>query len=431
MPRELQLRKGERVLATCKGSKKQYPGKIYLDNRDGTYDVKFDDGDRDRAVHERGIKQQSSDATTRGGISDDDAAPVKLREGDKVEARCKGSKKHYAGKVYLDNRDGTYDVKFDDGDRDRAVKKADIISKSGSGGGRSDSDSDAKLSTGDKVEARCKGSKKHYAGKVYLDNRDGTYDVKFDDGDRDRAVPKADIKNIASGAGKSSSAFDGVRVKLRPGDKVEARCKGSKKHYAGKIFLDNRDGTYDVKFDDGDRDKFVPDSSIKKVGGTALGIGSPSRPSAILREGDKVMASCKGSKKHYAGKIFIDNRDGTYDVKFDDGDRDKAVPKGSITAAGNKSSLNTSRVSTSGLDVGDAVEANFRGRGNWFPGKIRKKNADGSFDILYDDNEQEFGVVKFNVRAMRRGGSPTRVSTRPTVGVRPTVRKSMTLRLPG
>ena len=44
---------------------------------------------------------------------------LKLREGDKVEARCKGSKKHFAGKIYLDNRDGTYDVKFDDGDRDK------------------------------------------------------------------------------------------------------------------------------------------------------------------------------------------------------------------------------------------------------------------------------------------------------------------------
>ena len=72
-------------------------------------------------------------------------------------------------------------MKFDDGDRDRAVKKADIMSKSSSAAGGS-----TKLREGDKVEARCKGSKKHYAGKIYLDNRDGTYDVKFDDGDRDK-----------------------------------------------------------------------------------------------------------------------------------------------------------------------------------------------------------------------------------------------------
>eukprot|EP00937_MAST-01D_sp_MAST-1D-sp2_P001321 g1321.t1 len=122
---------------------------------------------------------------------------------------------------------------------------------------------------------------------------------------------------------------------LREGDKVQASCKGSKRMYPGKIFLDNGDGTYDVKFDDGDRDRAVPKRSIKKQGG---GGGDDSDEdgrrkssgSARLREGDKVQASCKGSKRMYPGKIFLDNGDGTYDVKFDDGDRDRAVPKRSI-----------------------------------------------------------------------------------------------------
>merc|ERR1719353_2077283 len=110
-----------------------------------------------------------------------------------------------------------------------------------------------------------------------MDNRDGTYDVKFDDGDRDREVPNSSIKKLG-------------------GDKVEARCKGSKKHYPGKIFMDNRDGTYDVKFDDGDRDREVPKSSIKKLGGDNV---RDAGSEAKLSEGDKVEARCKGSKKHY------------------------------------------------------------------------------------------------------------------------------------
>ena len=60
------------------------------------------------------------------------------------------------------------------------------------------------------------------------------------------------------------AAAESSSDKLREGDKVEARCKGSKKHYPGKIFMDNRDGTYDVKFDDGDRDREVPKSSISR-----------------------------------------------------------------------------------------------------------------------------------------------------------------------
>ena len=58
----------------------------------------------DRAVlPKRSFKKAGGDSSF-GGRSDEDA-PVKLREGDKVLASCKGSKKQYAGKVFMDNRD--------------------------------------------------------------------------------------------------------------------------------------------------------------------------------------------------------------------------------------------------------------------------------------------------------------------------------------
>jgi hypothetical protein len=50
-----------------------------------------------------------------------------LREGDRVEARFHGSSKHYPGIVLRDNRDGTYGVAFDDGDRERAVPNEHIV----------------------------------------------------------------------------------------------------------------------------------------------------------------------------------------------------------------------------------------------------------------------------------------------------------------
>ena len=49
----------------------------------------------------------------------------------------------------------------------------------------------------------------------------------------------------------------------RDGDKVEAQFKGSTNYYPGEIRADNRDGTYDVAFDDGDRDRMVPERSIR------------------------------------------------------------------------------------------------------------------------------------------------------------------------
>merc|ERR1712100_991332 len=259
--------------------------------------------------------------------------------GAMVEARCKGSKKYYRGIVFKDNRDGTYDVKFDDGDRDRAVPEG-FIKPVGSGGkpaSRTASrTSEDRLSEGDKVEARCKGSKKHYPGKIFMDNRDGTFDVKFVDGDRDREVPKSSIKKLGgrsvpeerpiSGSGTRSSVAQ-AQTKLSVGTPVEARYQGRTKYYPGKILRARISGKYDIAYDDGESEMQVGRDMIRVLGHATVGDGS------ALSEGDNVQARCKGSKKHYPGKIFMDNRDGTYDVKFDDGDRDREVPKSSRSSA--------------------------------------------------------------------------------------------------
>jgi hypothetical protein len=93
----------------------------------------------------------------------------------------------------------------------------------------------------------------------------------------DRAVKKADII-------KAGPVTTGGATELRTGDKVKARCKGSKEHYAGEIDVDNGNGTYGVQF------------------GQA--------------HGQKVKARCKGSPRHYPGKIHSINKNGTYCVKF-------------------------------------------------------------------------------------------------------------------
>ena len=57
------------------------------------------------------------------------------------------------------------------------------------------------------------------------------------------------------------------------------------------------------------------------------------------REGDRAMASHKGSTCKFAGTITRDNCDGTYDVDFHHRTRDRAVPEGSIKVDGGELSL--------------------------------------------------------------------------------------------
>ena len=58
----------------------------------------------------------------------------KIRHGDRVEAKVKGWTKYYGGEVIRVNDDGTYDIKFDDGERKRGVKTSEIK------GGKDDDD---------------------------------------------------------------------------------------------------------------------------------------------------------------------------------------------------------------------------------------------------------------------------------------------------
>lgn len=52
------------------------------------------------------------------------------------------------------------------------------------------------------------------------------------------------------------------------------------------------------------------------------------------------------------------------------------------------------------LEEGARVEARFRGRDRYFPGKIRRENRDGTFDVDYDDGERETGVREDLIRAL-------------------------------
>ena len=109
-------------------------------------------------------------------------SPAKFREGDKVEARLSGQSKWSKAKIRR-VRDDTYDLEFDDGEREKRVKPKYIRKRGGSRSrsrSRSRSPRGRKLREGDKCEARFRGksSGKYFPGKVARIHRDGTIDVK-------------------------------------------------------------------------------------------------------------------------------------------------------------------------------------------------------------------------------------------------------------
>ncbi|KAK7234390.1 hypothetical protein SO694_0020108 [Aureococcus anophagefferens] len=396
---------GAAVEARYRGKGKFYPGKIAKDNGDGTYDVDYDDGEKESKVAEaliRGVESKPEKSGGSGGAFPEGAAgdgtyDIDYDDGEQekgvAEALIRGVEsktekpsaggKYYPGKIAKDNADGTYDVDYDDGER-RAEKgvaealirgvetKPEKPSAGGSGGA---------FPEGGAIEARYRGKGKYYPGKIARDNGDGTYDIDYDDGEQEKGVTEELIRGVESKPEKASAGGSGR------GDTA------GRANFIGKIAKDNGDGTYNIDYDDGENEKRVAEALIR---------GVESKPEKSGSGGGVP----RGKGKYYPGKIAKDNGDGTYDIDYDDGEKEskeKGVEEALIRGGASKPSKPSAGGSGGAFPKGAKVEARYRGKSKWYPGKIARDNGDGTYDIDYDDGESEKKVAE----ELIRGGAAT------------------------
>lgn len=107
-------------------------------------------------------------------------------------------------------------------------------------------------------------------------------------------------------------------AKFRAGDAVDARYRGGAEVYAGVIARVRGDERYDVDYDDGE----VED----RAGGDLIAL----RGGADFAAGARVDVDCRG--RSYPGVARCGHADGSYDVDFADGEREKGVEGRRLTA---------------------------------------------------------------------------------------------------
>ena len=281
----------------------------------------------------------SSSSSSRGGA-------VELLEGSSVEAFYKG-KKWYPGKISRVRLNGTFDINYDDGEKEIGVVRENVRGVESERRGlspRADRDRDAasnRIEDGSKVEGNYRGKGKWYPGKITRDRRDGTFDISYEDGESETRVEESMIRLIG---GASSSRFRDDEVsneKLLEGAKVEAKYKGKDKLYKGRISRVRLNGTYDVEYEDGEKEIGVARSLIFPIGSSGGDRGT-SRESGRIEEGSKVEGNYRGKGKWYAGKITRDRGDRTFDIAYDDGESETRVDELSIRLIGGSSSSGSS-----------------------------------------------------------------------------------------
>ncbi len=215
----------------------------------------------------------------------------------------------------------TDDMDYDDGEKERMVK-ADLIKPRDSNSNRVEPKQDfTNYKEGGKIEARYRGRNHFFPGTITHVHHDGTYDIDYDDGEEELMV-RADLIRPKS----SSNVDKGLRVKFEEGSEIEARYKGRSKYYPGIIACANHNGTYDIEYDDGEKERMVKSNLIRQRNSNSNSNRVVLNADVTMyKEGDEIEARYKGRSRFYPGVIARVHHNETYDIDYDDGEKERMV----------------------------------------------------------------------------------------------------------
>ena len=234
----------------------------------------------------------------------------------KVEGNFGGNGAFYPGVVESVNDDGTYNIRYDDGDSEANVA-ATLIRPRPEPSAASATQSII-FAVDQKVEGNFGGNGAFYPGVVESVNDDGTYNIRYDDGDSEANVAATLIRPRP----EPSAASATQSIIFAVDQKVEGNFGGNGAFYPGVVESVNDDGTYNIRYDDGDSEANVAATLIRPR-------PEPSAASAtqsiIFAVDQKVEGNFGGNGAFYPGVVESVNDDGTYNIRYDDGDSEAKV----------------------------------------------------------------------------------------------------------
>jgi hypothetical protein len=208
----------------------------------------------------------------------------------------------------------------------------------------------------------------------------------------------------------------------KKGDRVEAQFGESDEWFKGRIASTENwftEGTVAVEFDDGDFAEAVEADQVRSYVPTET---TPREIGRVWSLGDAIEGNYAGEGVWFKGRIVgvgggVTPESRIYSILYDDGDEEEGVPSAFVrgrSGAGDETARSDLMEETPAqlrrrlrrkkrLDVGDAIIALFAGQEQWFRGEIvaihgGPKAEDRTYDILYEDGDEEFGKLPSEVK---------------------------------
>ena len=401
---------GTEVEAQYRGKSQFYSGKIIRCRYDGSYDIQYDDGDRELGVPRELIRTPVNAKNLYHLMSPEKQIDTILSIGAEVEAKYRGSNRYCPGKILRKRFDGTFDILYDDGERELGVSKSMIRMKEK----HSSSSEDNTKAVGDndtftlkQENAEMKTEKAGLSSSSFLTSVNDRVHLAST---TERVLESEVLSNKIDLEGKDvgenvNIAADGFETPtFSIGDKVEAKFRGGRDYYRGTISAVLGSDFYSIAYDDGDYDERLSGSNI-------LLISKDMESATTFKVGDEVEAIFGGSSfnQYYPGtivKVHPDND--TFDIDYHDGDKEKRVPKTLIRNIVVEDSRRDSNIQE--VSIGDFVEARFRGTGGYYPGVISMVHQDKTVDIDYDDGDKDKRIPLVFVKRVRKVGLDTEMA---------------------
>lgn len=400
---------GALVLANYRGRDKWYKGVIAAECDGGTFNIMYDDGEREHNVPIHRIKLRDPEEESPVHLERKSTAPTNpapaapahsapaYRAGMTIECNYQGKGRWFSGRIALVNRDLTYDVTYDDGTSEDSVVPERLRLRLDQGAASTAGNAPAATATleeGSKVEGNYRGKGKWYRGVIDRIRADGTVDIDYDDGEREVRVTADHVRLIGATANAAPAVVTQAPTRtqeLTEGAKVEGNYRSKGKWYPARVDRIRPDGTLDLDYDDGEREVRVAKELVRFPNAPV-----PVAATHMMVEGLKVEGNYRGKGKWYPAQIGRVRPDGTFDLDYDDGEGEARVTADRIRVV---APTPEEQSATGGaLKENDRVEANYRNRGKWYPGVIKTVRDDGTFDVKFDDGGFQAHVERDSIR---------------------------------
>lgn len=226
----------------------------------------------------------------------------------------------------------------------------------------------------------------------------------------------------------AASETEVARTEHQVGDMVEANFHGRGKYFGGIIAAVNPNGSFAVKYHDGDSENEVPAVFIRKMTSRRHRASAPQQGPTGTACTDAVVAVTAETGTSAVASDTASSR----------ANAAVAVEQQTPSACHDKSACATvaasaetmvqsqprlqSQLPPSPKSAGDIVEANYHGLGKFYTGTVAAVNQNGTYRVQYHDGDCEDEVPAFDVRRLtaRRRRNPQQPPVAPPAPTAPT-----------